>query len=131
MDRETIVIALVFLVLLGLDWRYRRRSMRLGTVAFALIVWMFSQPNVTIAGWQVTRMAHKSDSTPSAEPLSEYFRGATAMREAVLEQDDASSDRRLLAVTVLSWLACSTSFRQARADSQTPTKRGWSHTGAG
>jgi hypothetical protein len=100
-----IVFSLAFLVVL-LDWRLRRRWMRMVSVAAALALWFFAQPSYTVA-------ARRASTAPPSEritqfrgaALTEYLSGVETMREAVLIQVDARSAMRLLALGVLSWLA--------------------------
>lgn len=112
---ETMLVALVFAVLLGLEWRYRLRSMRVGVASLALIVLWFAQP-------LPHRAARRAFSAPPAErvtelrgsPLSEYMSGVLTMEQAVAEDARMDAGARLLCVGVLFWLACSPALRRAR-----------------
>jgi hypothetical protein len=44
---ETIIVALVFAILLGVEWRYRLRSVRVGTVVLSIF------PIIDVESWQV------------------------------------------------------------------------------
>ena len=112
---ETIVVSLVFAALLGLEWRYQRRRLRLGTVGLALLVYAFAQPSVTVAGRRA------SAAPPEAririlrgDTLSEFMSGVDLMREYLVQQLSARADLRLLALGVLVWLACSPALRRER-----------------
>ena len=112
---ETILLALVFAALLGLEWRYHLKSVRLGTAALALGVWLFVQPNPT-------RAARRALDTPPAErvteiagtPLSEYAIGVRTMEQAAGDDAMMFVTDRLMSVGVLFWLACSPVFRGPR-----------------
>jgi len=117
---ETIIVVLVFAVLLGLEWRFRLRSVRLGTALLAVLVWVYAQPNPT-------RAARRALDTPPAERvteirgnrLSEYAIGVRTMERAAGEDAMMFDTERLLSVGVLFWLACSPVFRRAHAASAT------------
>jgi hypothetical protein len=116
---ETITVALVFVALLGLDWRYRRTSVRLGTVALALVVWWFAQPGYTTAARQASAAGPAERSTQlRGEPLSEYMSGVDTMYKFVLEQDEQYADIRLLTLGVLVWLAGAPVVRREREPKQ-------------
>lgn len=116
---ETIVVALVFAILLGLEWRYRHRSVRLGTVILALVVWEFTQPSITVAGRRASAASPEERSTElHGEPLSEYMSGVDTMRRFVVQQYEQDSGIRLLVLGVLVWLACSPAFRREPAPKQ-------------
>lgn len=113
--KETIVLALAFAALLGLEWRYRLTSVRLATAALALGVWLFVQPCPTCA-------ARRALDTPSTQrvtevagtPLSEYAIGVRTMERAVGDDAMMFATDRLMSVGVLFWLACSPVFRGPR-----------------
>jgi hypothetical protein len=109
----TLILALVFAVLLGLEWRHRRRGLRLGTVALALIILWLAQPNITAA-------ARRASAAPpearirvyGKDTLSAYMSGVDLMREYVSEQYNAAGAQRALALGTLAWLAASPAFRR-------------------
>ena len=121
---HTWILALVFAVLLGLEWRYRRRSLRLGTVALALMVlWLAQpQPNITVA-------ARRASAAPpearirvyGKDTLSAFMSGVDLMREYVSDQYTWDAERAL-ALGTLAWLAASPAFRRERMLSQTPQR---------
>jgi hypothetical protein len=122
---ETIVVATIFVLLLGLEWRYRLRRLRVGTALLSLVVLALSQPNYT--GAQRRALA-----TPPAEriteveyhgPISAYESGVyTTMRE-VGGAAGVTANIRLAAVAALVWLACSPALRQPRGLSGEPQLR--------
>jgi len=122
----TVVVGLVFATLLWLDWRYRRTALRLGTIALAIVVWWFAQPNITNA-------ARRASAAPPearvrvfwGDTLSEYMSGVVVMREYIVQELEAASDFRLMAGGVLVWLACSPTLQRGRATQ--PGPRGAAH----
>ena len=111
---ETLAVALVFAVLLGLAWRYPRRRLRLGTIALALLLWVLAQPSLTVAGRQASAAGPGERSTQlRGEPLSEYMSGVDTMRRFMLEQIRATYGMQLIAVGALAWLACTPAFRRS------------------
>lgn len=110
----TLLVALVFAVLLVLEWRYRLRSVRLGTALFALVVLSFAHP-------LTRRAARKALLAPPEErvtqlrgsPVPEYVSGVLTMEEFFADEAEMESDARLLAIGVLFWLACSPALRRA------------------
>jgi len=118
---DTIVVALVSAILLGLDWRYRRRSLRLGTVILALVVWYVVQPSITVAGRRATAAGPEERvRVLRGDTLSEYMSGVDIMREYVIQANEEDRDIRLIALGVLAWLACSPAFRRDPAPEQVP-----------
>ena len=113
---DTLAVALIFAVLLGLEWRYRRRSLRLGTVVLALVVWNFAQPSITVAGRRASAVPPEQRVRVLAgDTLSEYMSGVDVMREQMLLQFEAGAGILLLTLGVLVWLACTPAFRRERA----------------
>ena len=112
----TTLLALVFLVLLGFEWRYQRRKFRLGAALLALIVLVFAQPNYTRAARRavVIPPAQRVTQNSHGTPVSEYVSGVRTMKQAVVDDSDMGANARLLGVAVLMWLACSPAFRSAR-----------------
>src|SRR5262245_6112472 len=98
----TIVVALAFVTLLALEWRYHFRSVRIATVGLALVALYFAQGNLTAA-------RRNALSTPPAEritrvadrPLSEYASGVHTMVQAVEEVYGRGEYVRLLSMGVL------------------------------
>jgi hypothetical protein len=104
----TMLIAIVFAMLLGLEWRYRLKSMRVAAAALAIVVLFFAAPNYT-------RAARQALETPAAERvthirgsrLSEYVSGVRTMEHSVGEDSNMDANARLLSLGILFWLACS------------------------
>ena len=112
---ETIIVASAFAILLGLEWHYQSRMVRVGTVTLALVGWMYAQPSYTVAGRRASSAPSEMRVTQlRGEPLSEYLSGVATMRRAVIEQVEARSEIRLMALGVLVWLACSPVLRRER-----------------
>ena len=119
---EAIIVGLPFAVLLGLEWRYRLRSVRVGAALLAVALLLFFQPNIHAAWrWAMqTPPANRETHYPSAipgetgRPLSEFESGVFAMRRAVVEESGGYVGTRWIAVGVLFWLACSPAFRRGR-----------------
>lgn len=109
---EMIVVVLAFAILLGLEWRFRWRIVRVGTAVLAVLMLWFVEPDPTAA----TRRAF---STPPAErvthrfgsPISEYSSGVRTMARAMRELERRSVPPRLLGYGALLWLACSPALR--------------------
>jgi len=113
---DTILVAAALVVLLGIEWRYQLRAVRLATIALALIVWYFSLPNLTIAArWASTAPPEERVTHLRGEEMSEYLVGVATMREAMSGQIEARSHTRLLAIGALIWLACSPAIRREHA----------------
>ena len=118
---QTLVLAVVFVVLLMLDWRYRLTSLRLATVLIALIVLIFTAPSAR-------RAARHAFVAPPAERVtqlhgslvSEYESGVLTMERAVVADKQMFSNENLLALAVLVWLACTPSLRRSRAAYEEP-----------
>ena len=117
---DTIIVVLVFGVLLALEWRYRIKTVRLGTALLAVIVWIFSQPNPTRAARRAIAMSPAERVTViHGSQLSEYASGVATMEQAAGDDAMGYDKERLLSVGVLLWLACSPVFRRT-AVSSTP-----------
>jgi hypothetical protein len=106
----TVVLALVFAVLLGLEWRYRLKSLRMGAALLAASVLLFYAPPGTTAA------ARRALELPASQRvivlaggvrLSEYASGVRTMEWAIIEAWRAYFGPNLVAVIVLGWLACS------------------------
>lgn len=115
---ETLLVALVFAALLAIEWRYRLRSVRLGTAFVALAIWLVTQPNATRAARRAL------DTTPAervtqiaGQPLTEYVAGVRTMEQAAADDAMMFVNERWMSVGVLFWLACSPVFRRARPPS--------------
>jgi hypothetical protein len=116
----TIIVAAAFAVLLGLEWRWRRRGLRVGTALLALAVLYYFQPAYPSARRRVL-------GTPSTErvtlnpvggghdSLSEYHSGVYTAMEWVEHYDGVGAGARFVAVGALFWLACSPALRHVRA----------------
>lgn len=107
----SILLALLFAALLGLEWRYQLRRLRLGAVLLALVVLFFAQPSST-------RAVRRAFVTPPAErvtelgtSLSEYESGVATMKQAVDEDSEVGAIARLLGIGALFWLAFSPVLR--------------------
>ncbi len=134
MDEDTLFftgIVVVFAVVLGLEWRYGFKSLRVGAAIMALALLLFLQPHYH-AAWrraistpESERVSHWSDtSADSSGPrLTEYQSGVFTMRRAVIDLKSAYSGERWFVVGVLFWLACSPVFRRSGgpADERTRT----------
>lgn len=116
------VIALMFAVLLGVEWRYSWRSVRTGIVMLALVVFgVFpTGPNYTIAGRRATAVPlNERVRVFNGDTLSQYVTGVVIMRE-FLQESEQSSGPRLIVLGVLVWLACSPVFRRGLARPSPP-----------
>ena len=111
---ETLLVALVFLVLLALEWRLERRSIRAAGVVLALVLLFYYQPNYG-------RSARRALDLPRSERVLQYSDG-TRIPEYMsgvrtMERESAVDDRwglgpRLLCIFVLTWLACTPLYRR-------------------
>ena len=107
-------LVLIFAGLLGLEWRYRLKSLRLLTVLLALVVfWLFGGPNYTTAGRRASVASPEERVRVLAgDTLSEYMSGVDIMREFLSESERENSGPRGVALGALVWLACSPMFRR-------------------
>ena len=121
-------------VIVVLEWRYRLRSLRVGAILLAGAMLWFFQPSAH-AAWR------RAISTPSSQRvthagglgsdslgplLSEYQSGVYTMYEAVADNAASYANERLLALSVLFWLAFSPVLRPTSGVSrvQTPPDSG-------
>lgn len=127
---KTIILALVFAVLLGVEWRYRLRSVRITAAVLALASWLFAQPLSDRAARRVIAapMAERVTRTPDGTPLSDYESGVLTMEEAVVEDVMMGASVRLLSVGALLWLACSPVFRRRVGPPDIADQRGRERT---
>lgn len=112
---ETIVLAVFFAVALGLEWRYRLRSIRLGAASLALLVLFFAQPSPTRAARRAVAASPAERVTAlRGSPLSAYESGVLTMAEFASEDASGGENARWLGLGVLFWLACSPAIRSDR-----------------
>lgn len=105
---ETIGVAAGFLLLLGFEWRYKLRSLRVGTALLALMIWLLCQPNFGAAGRRVSTAPPESRVTQiGGEKISDYLSGVTTTLYAIGDAEGERATCRMLALSVLFWLACS------------------------
>jgi hypothetical protein len=115
----TILLAILFAFLLGLEWRYRSGSIRVAAASLALVVLFFAQPIATRAARRALVMSPAERVTRvGGDQLSEYASGGRTMEQAVADDVDLDADARLLSLGILFWLACSPVLRRARRPSQ-------------
>ena len=118
---DTLLVALVFVILLGFEWRYRRKILRLVAVVLALVVWWFVQPSITTAARRASAVpADERVRVLRGDTLSEYMSGVDIMREYVVEHFDADAGTRRVVLSVLVWLACTPVFRRETGSGQVP-----------
>jgi hypothetical protein len=112
---ETAIVAAIFAILLGLEWRYQFRSLRLGTVMLALIVLFLAQPIYVSAARRVSMAPLEERITElHGRQISDYQSGVLTLYEAIGEVGSARANIRLVTLGVLAWLACSPVLRRAR-----------------
>lgn len=99
-----------FAVLLGLEWRYQFRLLRVAAILLTLVVLFFAQPSSTRAARWAMFAPPAQRITALGAPLSGYESGVATMRQAVEEDARMGADARLLAMGVLLWLACTPMF---------------------
>lgn len=122
--KEWVLVGLIFAVLLGIEWRYRLPSVRLGTIVFSLLVLLFAQPNVTAAARRVSVTPPEARVTRlHGSPISDYESGVATMVEAIDEAGEERREVRLLALGVLCWLACSPVLRPGKRGEIAGTRR--------
>jgi hypothetical protein len=110
---ETVLVALIFAMLLGLEWRYRLSSVRLATAVLSLAVFLFAQPDYTTAARRVSVAPQEERITElRGSPISEYESGVLTMYEAIDKAQEIRAKVRLLALGALFWLACSQVLRR-------------------
>ena len=109
----TIVVGLVFAILLGFEWRYRLRSLRVGTALLAVVALYVAEPIPYRAVRRSLLMppAQRIAQQPGWHQLSEYEVGVFTMQQAVIRDTEVGANARALAVGVLFWLACSPVLR--------------------
>lgn len=134
---DTVLVAAVFAVLLGFEWRYRRLRLRVGAALLALVVLALYQPGYTGArrralgaqpSERVTRLPRVG--SEGYDSLSQYESGVYTTMQAVVDAADFGAGARLVAVGALFWLACSPAFRHARGLSEWPGARPIPDSGA-
>lgn len=114
----TLLLIIIFLVALGLEWRYRPRSLRILTALFAAAVWFFSQPNAHRAARVAVDLPRTewTGQVPGGRRLSEYQVGVLTMQQVAFEDAEAGAAERLLGIAVLLWLACVPAFRREKGE---------------
>lgn len=111
---EVAFVALAFGVLLACEWRYPRRTLRLGTVILSLVVLHLAQPGYVSVARRVSVAPPEERITQlHGSPISEYLSGVTTLYEAFGDAAHVGSGVRLIAMGVLVWLACSPALRRA------------------
>jgi len=123
MSFDTGLFLALFVILLGLEWRFRRRGLRVGAILLALAVLAFYQPNYTVARRRAlgTPPAKRVTQIPfHGERVSEYESGVYTTMEAVSDAAGFGSGARLVAAGALVWLACSPALGSARDPSNEP-----------
>jgi len=110
-----ILLPLVFVVLLGVEWRYRLRIVRLTAVLLAVVIWSFAQPLAhRAARWAI--IAPPRDRVTrfvDGPPLTDYESGVATMEHAVFDDMKIDADTRTLCEVVVLWLAFSPVLRRA------------------
>jgi hypothetical protein len=112
----TTLLGVGFIVILAVEWRYRFKIVRVAAAVLAVLVWLFTQPNLTNARRRAMVMppAERITQFRGGTLLSEYQSGVMTMDRAVIDQVDMAWYPSLMAVGVLAWLACSPAFRRER-----------------
>jgi hypothetical protein len=116
---DTMLVTSVLAVLLGLEWRYHRRRLRVGAALVALVVLGLYQPNYTgarrraLAATPAERVTLIPVAGSETQPLSEYQSGVYMTMRAVADAAVFGEGARLAAVGALFWLACAPALRQA------------------
>ena len=115
------LLAVVIILLLGVDWRYRRPSIRIAVTLLTLLMLLVAQPTLYRAFRRaaLAAPAERTDSIPSRK-LSEYETGVYTMKQAFDEEIEDESTHRMIAVAVLAWLAASPVLQRRRSSSPTP-----------
>lgn len=112
---DALVIAVVFVVLLGLEWRYRSRGLRVATALLALLVLGVYAPNHTGARRRALGASRSEWVLPGIGAVADYERGVYTMSQTVREAADFGWAARMTALGVLTWLACAPTRRPARS----------------
>lgn len=101
-------LAAIIILLLGIDWRYRRRSIRLSVILLTLVLLFFVQPSLYRAFRRAVLAppAERVTSTQSRK-LSEYESGVYTMKQAYTEEIQANAIKNRVGLAVLVWLAAS------------------------
>jgi hypothetical protein len=106
-------LALAFAVLLGLEWHFGLKSLRVGTVVLSLATLIFFQPGYRRAARHALDMpVRERIAQVNGNVLSGYESGVLTMEDAVAEDSRTGRNARWLAITVLVWLACSPVLRR-------------------
>jgi hypothetical protein len=113
----TVFLALIFALLLGIEWRYRIKGARIGAAILTLIVLQFAQPGYRRAARRALELQPSQRITQlgTAPPVSDYTSGVLSMERATIDDALIGEPARFLAVAVLFWLACTPLFRRAAA----------------
>ena len=115
---DALVLGAAFAVLLSLEWRYRRTSLRVGTALLALMMLAWYQPNYTGARRRALGAPRAERVTTlgrSADTVSSYESGVYTTMETVREAIRFGAPVRLAALGTLAWLACSPLRRPVRS----------------
>ena len=133
---QTIVVAAIFAVLLGLELRYRRRLLKVATALVAVAVLLYFQPDYTSArrralGAPVTDRVTKSPVAGSeGDTLSDYHSGVYTTMRFIEGYATDGANARLIALGALVWLACSPVLRHAHGSAPARSPRPPNDTGA-
>jgi hypothetical protein len=118
----TMLVALIFAVLLGAEWHYGLRRLRLAAALLALLVLSFAQP-VYHRAWRVAVMRPPAERVTHlrGKRMLDYMSGVSTMELAVTKDAEMGAGSREMALGVLFWLACSPVLRRGRRPSvETP-----------
>lgn len=112
---EALLLALLFAGLLWVEWRGRRRSLRVRTAVFALIVLFLAQPSSVRAGrWAISAPPETQiKQNARGAPVSEYGSGVRTMRKAVEDDMAGGAYARGVALAALFWLAIAPILQRA------------------
>jgi hypothetical protein len=110
----TILVAMIFIILLGLEWHFRLRTARVIAALLAMVVLFFAAPGYTRAARHALGMSRSERITEiRGNPVSDYVSGVRTMERAISEDANMGANARLIALAALLWLAVSPILRRA------------------
>jgi hypothetical protein len=116
--KDTLLVSIVFAALVIVEWRFRSKSVRVGTATFSLLVLLFARPSYTTAARRVSVAPPEARVTQlHGSKISEYQSGVATMYKAMDEAGDERANIRVIAVGVLFGLACSPVLRRVHRPS--------------
>ena len=119
----TAVVALVFVVLLVVEWTRRLSAARIVAAPFALVVLYAAQPGAWRAARRAFDMpaAERTTTWPGSDRVaSQYESGVLTMHRAMVDDIMIGFHARMIALGALAWLAISPVLRGSTREPRVP-----------